>query len=633
MGTENDRQRNSAAELRPDNLLDTETFRGVSASALEALLARARLHRLRPGDAVFRAGQPYCECVYLVYRGEIELRRPEGDVYTVGPGQFLGLANYLDGSPYASSAQARTDVLVLELPETALDELERQRSEIFDLLNRILAQRIRERSPARRTISGALSRPVRSAMKAPVSTCLPEISLAEAFSLMQSRKIGSLAVVDHEQRLLGMLTCPGLSEAILIRGAAPDEPVIQAACETPLTVEPDTPLWQAEELQHGRGVKYLLVMEGGQPIGILSQTDILRALVTQQTTLLTQARLAETPDQLAALFQRMGEIAQTIQESNRRASQAVRIVSEAHLALQRRCVELTLEALRREGHGEPPVAFAVMVMGSGGRREMLLDPDQDNGVILADAPEAHSAGTREWFERFATRLNGALAALGYPLCPGEIMARNPRFRKPLAEWCDQISYMVRHPNQKAARWSNIVFDFDTLYGDDELTVALRKHVLRSFRTAEKLLGFMVEDDAEGRPPLGLFNRLITAGDPERRGKIDIKRNGLRIIADSARIYALHHGVSATGTVDRLNALVRLGALSGDLVDSVSAAYEELLDLALAHQIGQWGAGAELDKLVDPERLSPYLRETLRASMRAVKRFQDQLQGQFGLSPF
>jgi len=76
-------------------------------------------------------------------------------------------------------------------------------------------------------------------------------------------------------------------------------------------------------------------------------------------------------------------------------------------------------------------------------------------------------------------------------------------------------------------------------------------------------------------------------------------------------------------------LVRQGTLSADLVDSVSAACEELLDLLLTHQLRQAETGQPPDKLVRPEELSTRRRSALRIAMRAVKRFQSQLQGEVG----
>ena len=207
------------------------------------------------------------------------------------------------------------------------------------------------------------------------------------------------------------------------------------------------------------------------------------------------------------------------------------------------------------------------------------------------------------------------------------------FRKTLSHWEDQIRHLVKHPNQKGARWSNIVFDFETLHGDDQLTHELRSFLLEQIQHNNKLLGFMVEDDAEGSPPLGFFNRLLTVDEGEYEGTIDIKRNGIRLIADAARIYALSAGLSSSNTIDRLQGLVRQGVLSNELVDSTIVAYEELLNVLLEHQISQRDAGMEPNKYINPQSLSAPERSTLRAAMRAIKRLQDKLQGEFGLSAF
>jgi CBS domain-containing protein len=207
------------------------------------------------------------------------------------------------------------------------------------------------------------------------------------------------------------------------------------------------------------------------------------------------------------------------------------------------------------------------------------------------------------------------------------------FHKTLSQWRQQISHMVRQPNNKSARWGNIVFDFTTLYGDDLLTRKLREHLLKELHGNDTLLGYMVEDDAEGRPPLGFFNQLLTMEDKVHKGKIDIKRNGLRLIADAARIYALHAGLTETNTRERLKTLVHLGILNRDLIDSILAAFDELLHLLIVHQIEQVEQGEIPDKFITPDLLSWQTRSVLRVSMRAIKRLQDQLQGQFGRSAF
>jgi CBS domain-containing protein len=208
------------------------------------------------------------------------------------------------------------------------------------------------------------------------------------------------------------------------------------------------------------------------------------------------------------------------------------------------------------------------------------------------------------------------------------MAKNIMFHKTLNQWQQQISHIIHLPNQKAARWANVFFDFYTLYGDNKLTVALSKHIHKELKVQPRLLKMMVEDDAEGQAAVGWFNRLVTQQDQSGKGKIDIKRNGLRIITDAARIYAFKYGIESRNTADRLAALVHQGVFDIDSMQSVKASFEELLALLLQHQLHQMQNNQKIDKLIVPDSLSLLHHETLRMAMRTIKQFQEKLQVEF-----
>ncbi|PON10083.1 hypothetical protein C2W62_51995, partial [Candidatus Entotheonella serta] len=129
-----------------------------------------------------------------------------------------------------------------------------------------------------------------------------------------------------------------------------------------------------------------------------------------------------------------------IREANHWARSSVRFLSETHRAIQRRVIDLTLHEM--SAHDQPPLPFAILIMGSGGRKEMLLDPDQDNGLIIADDPRAHEPAVQTWFQHFGERLNSQLTEVGYRLCLGDIMVRNPQYRHTLAGWRGRVSRAV-----------------------------------------------------------------------------------------------------------------------------------------------------------------------------------------------
>jgi len=610
-------------------LCETRTFKDVSPETLRFLVEHSDLMVLQASNNLFRPGDKYKRKIYTLVEGNIIMHRPSGRADSVLPGDLIGLANYLDNHDYTALAHATTRSTLMVPQADTLLQMEQEKPDLFNALNRVIATKLRERSPDRSISSGALAQPVTRVMKSPVVACSPESTLKEAFQLMKERRIGSLIIRDEEEKLQGVLTYAGMAEATLLNDSRPDESVLQATCDIPRVIDPDTPLWEAEELMMHYSAKYLIVVDGPTPVGILSQTDILPVLISRPSTLSNRSRVAGSTKELIAHSSHLVDVAADAQETNHRPSAAVRLLSETHLMLQRRTIELTLEWMKEKGYGEAPADYAFFIMGSGGRREMLLNPDQDNGIIIADHDDK---SVDEWFERFCKRVNRNLDKVGYALCPGDIMARNRMYRKTLSQWKNQITHISKKPTQKAARLGNVLFDFDCLYGNDALTSELRRYVLDAMQKRPRLLKMMSDHDAEGGAAVGFFNQLITTKN-EQGEWVDIKRNGLRIIADAARIFALQNQVAVQNTTDRLNALTRLGKLSDALTDSVQEAYEELLDLLLNHQINQARAARKLDKLINPEKLTPQSRGTLRLAMRAVKRFQERLQDDYATDIF
>jgi CBS domain-containing protein len=614
-------------------LAETRTFSGVNSEVLLAIAEKGKLFILKAGDSLFSAGVPYQHQLYILLDGIITVKRKHGQVNMLRQGEFIGLSNFLDKSPYTATAEAEGDCTILRFTENAFQELEQRYSELSSLVDHIIGKRIRARTTTSHPVSGVMGQPVYTVMTSPLAQCDVQTTISDAYHIMQERKIGSLAIFSNDEKLIGMLTFAGLCGALVNKQADAATPVAEAACETPVCVSYIDPLWHAEDKLQSHHIKYLVVTKEGAPVGLISQTDLFKARVKHQNIVIEQIRDAESPAALRNFYNAMYEMARDAHERNHHAIQAVQEISEIHLAIQRRCIELTLQELEKQGLGPAPRNYSFLIMGSGGRREMLLTPDQDNGLIIDDNPGELTPEETDWFKNFSEQLNLNLDKAGYILCPGDIMARNPMFHKTLSQWRQQISHMVRQPNNKSARWGNIVFDFTTLYGDDMLTRKLREHLLTELQGKDTLLGYMVEDDAEGRPPLGFFNQLLTMEDEAHKGKIDIKRNGLRLIADAARIYALHAGLTETNTRERLKVLVHLGVLNRDLVDSILAAFDELLNLLIVHQIEQVEQEQVPDKFIKPDALPWQTRSVLRVSMRAIKRLQDQLQGQFGRSAF
>lgn len=125
---------------------------------------------------------------------------------------------------------------------------------------------------------------VREGMSDLVLAVGPGHTLREAARLMAGRGVGAAVVIDEEE--------PGprvLSERDVLvsvgRGEDPDvERVSDHMSGSIITAAPDWSLERAALEMAGRGIRHLVVVEGGDLVGILSMRDIMRCWVSDGAT-------------------------------------------------------------------------------------------------------------------------------------------------------------------------------------------------------------------------------------------------------------------------------------------------------------------------------------------------------------
>jgi CBS domain-containing protein len=283
---------------------------------------------------------------------------------------------------------------------------------------------------------------------------------------------------------------------------------------------------------------------------------------------------------------------------------------------------LNLDAMRAAGWGSPPVAFSTIVMGSGGRGESYLFPDQDNGFILDDYPDSEHGRIDAFFIELADRLTTQLDQLGFPLCRGGVMAVNPVWRKTGTEWRQQVTRWVRRRSEAALRFCDILFDFQSVYGESRLADELRGTILRLCRASPGFLYDMFGIQADHRAGVGWFGRLVTErGDPSHKGQINLKYTGTLPLAEGVRLLALRAGIEATGTLARIDALAAAGELSRDVQDHLRGAFDHITGLQLRQQIADFQAGRPVSNFVDPGALTERELDLLKAGLRAINDFR------------
>jgi len=113
-------------------------------------------------------------------------------------------------------------------------------------------------------------------MSSVVLTVGPGHSLREAASLMAKRGVGAAVVLDPEQPGPGIITERDILLA-LADGQDPDVEKVGAHLSENLTfAAPDWSLERAAEAMVRGGFRHLVVVDGGETVGVLSMRDIVR---------------------------------------------------------------------------------------------------------------------------------------------------------------------------------------------------------------------------------------------------------------------------------------------------------------------------------------------------------------------
>jgi CBS domain-containing protein len=125
---------------------------------------------------------------------------------------------------------------------------------------------------------------VRDGMSDVVLTINPGHSLREAAEAMAGRSVGAAVVMDPEQPGPGIVTERDLLEAVG-RGQNVDRELVADHLSRQLTfASPEWSLERAAEAMVRGGFRHLLVVQGGEMVGVLSMRDIVRCWVSDGAT-------------------------------------------------------------------------------------------------------------------------------------------------------------------------------------------------------------------------------------------------------------------------------------------------------------------------------------------------------------
>lgn len=618
-------------ECPPFDQLDDEQLSSATRQMLGFYLTEHTV------DQLFAQHSP---ALYIVRSGAFDLLAPDGHVIErLEQHDLFGYPSLLSGRAVINSLKLVEDGIIYVLPAAAFNRLRQQQQEFERYFIRAHGQRLLEEQgahmPARNgaasmaltAVDNTLQRSVAEVIqRAPVM--LPShTSIRAAAERMRDERVSSVMIVEQDPNklpapcsLVGILTDRDLRNRVVAQGLSAELQVNAVMTQAPATVYGRQSLMDALAVMIQHNIHHVPVLDDNeQPLGMITNTDLMRQQRSEPVMLISAINKAAD---LAQLVQQASEIPAYMQTFAARISDTP-IVGRLLATLTDAMTKRLIHFYERE-HGVAPAAYGWLAFGSQGREDQTLSSDQDNGLLLSDGLNEVQLA---WFAGLGEYVCAGLHDCGIPLCPGNIMASNPDCRRTMSGWLERFSQWTREPTPKALMYCQIFFDSRLVHGHKRLYQQYREQVA-ALGQHDFFLGNLARLQVSVQVPLGLFNRFRGTESGKDSDFINIKRYGIALINDIVRTYALHAGLTAPQTLQRIEQLKGSRLLNRRDGQALQEAWLFLTELRLQHQLAVWGTDQPKNAL-DPDALGAMTRRQLKSAFRIIKECQQGIGLKFG----
>ncbi len=452
-----------------------------------------------------------------------------------------------------------------------------------------------------------------------VITVREEATIQEAAQIMAKSKISSLVIVNDKELPVGIVTDRDLREKVVAKGRNVSEPVKDIMSLPLIRVDYRDYCFEAVLKMIRHNVHHILVIKDGNLEGVLTNHDL---MLLQGKSPLSFAKDIENQQTIEGLIPVSGKISKIVGlllHEGAKASNITKIITELNDRLVRKVLEIS-----EKKYGQPPVPYCWIAFGSEGRKEQTFKTDQDNAIIYADTTPEEEDRVKKYFSDFTLFVRDSLIKCGFPLCPADYMASNPKWCQPLKVWKKYFSNWISTPTADAVLNSVTFFDFRPVYGETELSDTLRDFLISMLKGQKVFLGYLANMAIKNRPPIGFLKTFVVEKSGEHKDELNLKVKGIAPLIDIVRLFALEKGIKETSTLERINVLRDKHTMVQEYADELEQAFEFIMLLRIQNQYEQIKTGRTPDNFINPNKLSNLEKKSLKEAFHLISEIQDMI---------
>jgi PAS domain-containing protein len=339
------------------------------------------------------------------------------------------------------------------------------------------------------------------------------------------------------------------------------------------------------------------------------------------SSIVEQIKKSEDMSNIVKALNKMPLLVRDMLDEGTNADHLRRMIGTAYDAAIEHFIKFSINDL-----GPPPAAFAFISLGSNARHEMTMFSDQDSAILFSDVEKTLLHDFRRYFLTLANMVCKKLDQAGYPYCPGDFMAVNPKWCLTFSEWKHNFKSWITSATPESILDINVFFDIHNAYGDQELFDKLNAYIRNQTRKNPLFFQHYARNCLLYRPPLNLFGQIQT-----KDNLVSLKMC-LQPIELFARLYALKYDVRETNTIERLNALVQKNIITEDSCREIVYIFDYIWHLRFKNQVFQYSDLRKVNNKLNLNHLMEIERENLKNILHKIRSFQTMLSYDFFGTP-
>lgn len=613
-----------------DFLKSVAPFEFLSDEVINSVTVKTSMEYFPKGTHILLQDGSPSEFLYIIKKGGVKIyRRVENEEIVIdyrSEGDSFGFVSLMSGDKSRANIVAIDDTICYLIPKETILNLINKYPEVRDFFLRsfmsIYIDKGYREEQSKKAITYTVDKilfttPVEDIATKNVITVSENTSIKDAARIMCEHSISSIIIINSQGIPVGIITDKDLRKKVIASARNVDGPVKDIMSYPIIKIDAKDFCFEAVVRMLKYNIHHLLVIKNGKIDGIITNHDIMMLQGFSPVTIVRDLEIQQTVEGLMNASKQVNIIVGNLISQGAKASNITRIITE----INDRIVKKIIQFAERE-FGQPPVPYCWLALGSEGRKEQTFKTDQDNALIYADPPPSEHEAANKYFLEFTAYIKENLLKCGFPPCPGDVMASNPKWCQPLKIWKKYFSQWIYTPKGENINLSNIFFDFRGIYGDLSLEENLKDYLLGIVKEQKVFLGYLANLAVRNKPPLGFFKTFVVEKSGEHKDKLNLKIKGIAPIVDIIRLFSLEKGVRETSTLERIEVLKGKHTVVRDYADEIIYAFEFLMLLRMRYQYEQVLKGNMPNNFIDPESLSNLEKKLLKDTFQLISKLQD-----------